>query len=101
MLPPLPDSFVATRNGMHALAEHVLAPLRYRNDGHIGLVPAAGGFGTPTLSDGTRARVDGVELVYERPGATTRVGITTLGAVAQFLDVSLGAPAGVYTATTP
>src|SRR3954469_5017870 len=101
MLPSLPESFVATRNGLHALAEHVLAPLRYRDDGHIGLLPAPGGFGTPTLSDETRARVEGVELVYEGPGATTRVGITTLGAVGQFVGVPLGAPVDVYTASTP
>jgi hypothetical protein len=101
MLEPLPASFVAARNGMHALAEHVLAPARHRVDGHIGLVPAPGGFGTPTLGDGERVRVDGIELVYERPGTTTRVGITTLGTAAQFVGVPLGPPAGVYTPTTP
>jgi hypothetical protein len=101
MLEPLPASFVATRNGMHALAEHVLAPARHRIDGHIGLVPAPGGFGTPTLGDGERVRVDGIELVYERPGTTTRVGITTLGTAAQFVGVPLGLPDGVYTPSTP
>ena len=82
VLEPLPDSFVAARDGLHALAEHVLAPARYRADGHIGLVPTPGGFGTPTFGDGERVRVDGVELVHERPGTSTRVGITTLGAAA-------------------
>ena len=80
MLEPLPDSFIAARDGMHALAEHVLAPARYRSDGHIGLVPTPGGFGTPTFGEGERVRVDGVELVHERPGTSTRVRITTLGA---------------------
>ncbi|HEV7526602.1 MAG TPA: hypothetical protein VGP92_16660 [Acidimicrobiia bacterium] len=100
MLELLPDSFVATRDGMHALAEHVLAPFRYRADGHIGLGATPGGFGTPVLGDGERVRVDGVELVQERPGTTTRVGITNLGTAAQFVGIPLGAPAGVYTPTT-
>jgi hypothetical protein len=86
---------------MHALAEHVLAPARYRADGHIGLVPTPGGFGTPTFGDGERVRVDGVELVHERPGTSTRVRITTVGAAAQFVGISPGAPAAVYTPATP
>lgn len=101
MLEPLPASFVAARDGLHALAEHVLAPARHRVDGHIALVPTAGGFGTPTFGDGERVRVDGLELVHERPGTVTRVGITTLGAAAQFIGVPLGAATGVYTPTTP
>src|SRR6476469_7773794 len=100
MLEPLPDSFDAARDGLHALAEHVLAPARHRVDGHIGLVPTAGGFGTPTFGDGERVRVEGVELVHERPGTSTRVRITTLGAAAQFVGVPLGAP-GVYPPATP
>jgi len=101
MLEPLPATFVAGRNAMHALAEHVLAPARHRVDGHIGLVPTSGGFGTPSFGDGERVRVDGIELVHERPGTTTRVGITTLGAAAQFVGVTLGEPTGAYTPNTP
>jgi hypothetical protein len=101
MLEPLPDSFDAARDAMHALAEHVLATARYRAEGRIGLVPTSGGFGTPTFGDGERVRVEGVELVHERPGTSTRVRITTLGAAAQFVGVPLGAPADVYTPATP
>jgi len=101
MLSPLPASFVATRDGLHALAEHVIAPARYRIDGHISLIGASGGFGTPEFGDGERVRVDGVELVHERPGTSTRVGITTLYAAAQFVGVPLGAPTDVYQPTTP
>ena len=101
MLEPLPDSFVAARDALHALAEHVLAPARYRAETHIGLVPASGGFGTPMFGDGERVRVDGVELVHERPGTSTRVRITTLGAAAQFVGIPLGAPAEVYKPATP
>ncbi|MCU1468153.1 MAG: hypothetical protein JWM72_4081 [Actinomycetia bacterium] len=100
MLAPLPDSFVATRDGLHRLAEHVIAPARYRVDGHISLVATPGGFGTPTFGDGERVRVDGVELVHERPGTSTRVGITTLSAAARFVGVPLGAPVEVYTPAT-
>ncbi len=101
MLEPLPESFVASRDGLHALAEHVLAPARYRVDGHIGLVPTPGGFGTPVFGDGERVRVEGIELVHERPGTVTRVGITTLGAAVQFIGVSLGLPEGLYPPATP
>jgi hypothetical protein len=100
MLEPLPPAFGATREGLHALAEHVLAPARYRSDGHIGLVPSAGGFGTPTFGDGQRVRVEGVELVHERPGSTRRVPITTLSDAAQFVGVPLGAPTEVYKPAT-
>ena len=55
-----------------------IAPARYRADGHIGLVATPGGFGTPHFGDGERIRVDGSELVHERPGTTRRVPITTL-----------------------
>ncbi len=101
MLGPLPDTFHATRDALHALAEHVLAPARYRADRHIGLVPTPGGFGTPTFGDGERIRVDGVELVHDRPGTSVRVAITTLHAAAQFVGVPLGAPREVYTPATP
>jgi hypothetical protein len=101
VLDPLPDSFVAARDGLHALAEHVLAPARYRADGHIGLVPAPGGFGTPVFGDGERIRVEGVELVHEHPGTSTRVRITTVGAAAQFVGIEPGAVAEVYTPATP
>ena len=101
MLEPLPDTFDATRSAFHALAEHVLAPARYRVDGHIGLTPTPGGFGTPTFGEGERARVEGVELADERPGTVTRVRLTTLGAAAEFLGVTLGAPAELYEPATP
>lgn len=100
MLEALPTAFGETREALHALAEHVLAPARYHADGHIWLVPAPGGFGTPAYGDGERLRVDGVEVVHERPGATTRVRITTLADAAQFAGVALGAPTDVYKPAT-
>ncbi|HTL86835.1 MAG TPA: hypothetical protein VL856_16750 [Acidimicrobiia bacterium] len=100
MLDPLPSDFGTTRESLHALAEHVVAPARYHAEHHIGLVPAPGGFGTPTFGDGERVRVEGTELVYERPGASRRVPITTLADAAQFVGVPLGAPTEIYKPTT-
>jgi len=100
MLEELPDSFAASRDGLHALAEQVLAPFRYALDGHIGLVPTPDGFGTPMSANGDRLRVDGVELVLERPGTTTRVRITTIADAARFAGVEPGVPAGLYQAAT-
>jgi hypothetical protein len=101
VLEPLPDTFASARAALHALAEHVLAPFRYRVDGHIGLVATTGGFGTPALGREGQVRVEGTELVHERPGTTTRVGLTTLGVAAKFVDVPLGLPGGLYTPATP
>jgi hypothetical protein len=100
MLDPLPESFATTREALHTLAEHVIAPARYRVDGHIGLTPTPGGFGTPVFGAGERVRVEGIELVHERPGSTRRVAIRTLADAAQFLGVPLGAPTEVYKPAT-
>jgi hypothetical protein len=100
VLEALPESFANTRQALHALAEHVIAPARYRADGRIGLVPTANGFGTPAFGDRERVRVEGIELVHERPGTTTRIGITTLHDAAAILGIPLGAPAEVYTPET-
>jgi hypothetical protein len=100
VLDPLPETFGDTRAAMHALAEHVIAPARYRAEGRIGLIPTPGGFGTPTFGEGERVRVEGVELIHERPGTTTRIGITTLHDAAAFVGIPLGAPTQVYKPAT-
>jgi hypothetical protein len=100
MLDPLPSDFGTTRESLHALAEHVIAAARYHAEKRIGLVPTPGGFGTPTFGDGERVRVEGIELVYERPGASRRVPITTLADAAKFVGVPLGAPTELYKPTT-
>jgi hypothetical protein len=99
-LAPLPESYSVTRDGLHALAEHVIAPARHRADGHIGLVPTPGGFGTPHFGEDERIRVDGTELVHERPGSTRRVAITTIHTAAQFLGTEPGAPTDLYRPAT-
>jgi hypothetical protein len=84
---------------LHAVAEHVLAALRYHAEGRIGLVATDGGFGTPPLED-VLARVEHNELVVVRDGATLRRPITTLGAAAKACGIEPGAP-DVYTPVTP
>jgi hypothetical protein len=99
-------SLVETRESLHALAEHVLAPARYAVTGRIGLRAMAGGFGTPPFPgpDGRDRQVferdaaihvrDGDDVVASSP-------ITTLRAAANFVGVVPGAPAEVYTPATP
>ena len=94
-LPPLPPDYVTTREGLHALAEHVLSPLRHRAEGRIGLQPTVGGFGPP-LPDGRTVEVDADRLV----DGDRSEPITTLGAAASFLDVPVGAPTDVYQPAT-
>jgi hypothetical protein len=97
----LPPAFAQTRDALHALAEHVIAPARQRVTGRIGLVATSGGFGTPFFGAGERVRVDGTELVHERPGSVRRVAITTLGDAARFVGVEFTAITRVYEPTTP
>lgn len=100
VITPLPPTVLTTRDALHAVAEHVLAPVRYRVDGHIGLRPTPGGFGTPELPDGEVVRVEGSDIVHERSGEERRAPLTTLRAAAEFVGVPVGAPANVYTPAT-
>ena len=52
----LPDSLPATREAWHRLAEHVLAAAQYAATDHIGLVPAPGGFASPSKIDRARSQ---------------------------------------------
>jgi hypothetical protein len=99
VLTTLPSTFAATRGAMHALAEQVVAPARFHVDGHIGLRPAPGGFGTPEFGAGEVVRIEGVDIVHERQGVVRRGALTTLRAAAGFVGVPLGAP-DVYEAAT-
>jgi hypothetical protein len=97
----LPPTFVQTRDALHALAEHVIAPARQRVTGHIGLLATPGGFGTPVFGDGECVRVEGAELIHEHPGSTRRIGITTLADGARFVGIELGDVTPAYDLTTP
>jgi hypothetical protein len=102
-LPPLEhlDRLATTRQSWHAVAEHILASPRLRTDGRIGLVPTEDGFGTPVLPPDTAARVAGDTLVLTRSETSTTFPITTLRAAGDAIGIEPGAPADVYTPTTP
>src|SRR5207247_6921750 len=95
VLCPLPSTFAATRSSLHAVAEHILAPCRYQATGHIGLRPAHQGFGTPNGEREVRVEAD----VLVDGGRRER--LSTLRAAGEFLDITPGASAGVYTPATP
>jgi hypothetical protein len=84
-------TFVPSRLALHAVAEWVLAPLRFAHDGHIGLRPTDGGFGHDL------ARVDGAELVI----GDRRTRLTTLRAAAAFAGLEPGRHSGSYEPVTP
>jgi hypothetical protein len=91
------DLLEQTRRSWHSVAEHVLAPARYHAEGRIGLRVTPGGFGVPPLPSGTNARVDGAALVV----GTTSALLSTIDDAAAALGIEPGAPATVYTPTTP
>jgi hypothetical protein len=103
-LAALPDTFVGTRASLHAVAEHVVAPARYRANGKIGLRFTRGGFGTPFFSDGgqdRQVRVEGGDVVVVSPRGADRSAVTTLAAAASRAGIGApGAPVAVYTPST-
>jgi hypothetical protein len=91
VLEPLPDSFVATREGLHRVAERLVAPARKPHN-EIALHPTPGGFGTPEFEfEGQRlqVRVQGVELVLTRDGEGARTRLRSLAAGAALLGPGL------------
>ena len=55
---------VATRLALHALAEHVISPLRVQATGNeIALQARPGGFGTPDIPGGGWVGVSGIDVV--------------------------------------
>jgi hypothetical protein len=96
------DALLVTRRSWHVVAEHVLAPFRYRACSKIGLRSTNGGVGIPFVRwDGrdTQLRIDGGDLVVDR-GPETRDPVTTLRAAAAAAGVDVGARTDVYTPTT-
>lgn len=93
----LPDTFVATRDGLHRVAEQIVAPARKPHN-EIALTATPGGFGTPPFEfEGRRLQVmvDGAELVVVEDGAERRGQLTSLAEAARFVGDALfpdGAP---------
>jgi len=105
-LPPLPprDELASTRRAWHTLAEHVLARARYDANGKIGLRFTRGGVGTPWFrraSADTQVRIERTSVVVHRGDVSDAAAITDIAAAAELAGVEPGAPADVYTPTTP
>lgn len=96
----LPGSFVATRDGLHAAAEHVLAPVRHAANGKIGLRYTQGGFGTPYFGGDEQLRLEGTDLVAESPTGQRRMPLASLAAAFEFTGLAPGTTTGVFTPTT-
>jgi hypothetical protein len=97
-----PDRLAATRDGLHRVAEHVLAAARYAASGEIGLAPSPGGFRTPPFGPDDRfLAVDGTEFVAGGGAGSRRTGLTTIRAAAEFAGITPGASARVYEPATP
>jgi hypothetical protein len=96
----LPAEFPRTREALHRLAEHVLAPARHRANGKIGLRFTYRGFGTPFFGDDRQVRVEGAELILHVGHEVIRAPLASLGTAAALLHIEPGAPEGVYTPST-
>ena len=94
------DTFVSTRNSLHRVAEHVVAKARYVDDREIRLTAYPGGFATPLLTGDTRVRVEGDELVVDRPEEPRRSALTTIAAAAAFVGIEPGFPTELYEPAT-
>lgn len=80
ILPPLPETYGATREALHKVAEGVLKPARVAATGNeIALEVTPRGFGTPAFPSGGKVRVELDELVVEgADGAARRERIVSL-----------------------
>src|ERR1700748_1275331 len=89
-----PACLAATRDGLHRVAEHLLAAARYAATGEIGLLPAPGGFRTPPFGPvGRLLGVGRTDLVAGDAAATRRTVLTTRRPAAESAGVTPGAPA--------
>jgi hypothetical protein len=96
------EQFAATRDGLHRVAEHVLAAAQYADTGEISLRSVAGGFQTThPLPGNRRLSVVNTELVVSDDTGVRAMPLTTLAAAAQFVGVEPGMPASVYPPATP
>lgn len=96
------ELFAATRDGLHRVAEHVLAAAQYADTGEISLRSVAGGFQTThPLGGNRRLSVVNTELVVSDDTGVRAMPLTTVAAAAQFVGVEPGMPASVYPAATP
>lgn len=79
-----------TRESWHRVAEHVLAAAQFADAGTIRLRPFPGGFATATGVGGRLLAVVGERIVVVDGGEFDARPLTTLGAAAAFVGVSVG-----------
>jgi hypothetical protein len=84
--------FVSTRDGLHQIAEHVVAKVRYEADGKVGLTAFGGGFATPMLSGGRRVLVVADRLIVD----DVSTQLTSVAAAARVAGVEPGFPTDLY-----
>lgn len=102
MLKRLPESFAATRDALHRVAEELVAPARKPHN-EIALRQTPGGFGTPEFEfEGrrTQVRVERGELVLARNGEEDRAVLTSIAAGGALLGPAL-LPDGVPDDASP
>ncbi len=87
---PADEPLVSTRRSLHALAVHVISPLRVQATGNeIALQVRPEGFGTPDLPDGSWIATRGPQLVRVDPsGDEHSIAITSLRAAAHFVGLA-------------
>ncbi len=95
-LPADLDALARTRHAWHVLAEHVLAPARYRSNGKIGLRFTRAGFGTPFFGADEQIRVAADGVVVIRGGDVAVHPVTTPLDAARAVGIEPGAPTEVY-----
>jgi hypothetical protein len=91
-LPPVPATYIATRQALQLVAEQVVSPVRAKATGsEIALQVCPGGFGTPPLPDGSKVGVDGDRLSVTAPdGTLDEHRLTTLHAAAEWAGLVHG-----------
>ena len=92
-----------TLESLQSIAEHLLAADLHRHTGKVGLRRTLGGFGQPEFfvnGKRRRLRVDGTRLALLEGDHERWTELTTLADLARFAATGLGAPGGVFEATT-
>lgn len=93
-----PDTLIATRRSLHAVAETLLAGHQHRVAGTIRLAVRPGGFSTlPLPGQPSLLAVRGTDLVVTRDSLEIVIPLSgSLDDLARAAGIGFGAPAGVY-----
>ena len=85
----IPARLATTRRSLHALAYHVIGPVRARANEHASLRWTRGGFGTPYFGADAQVRVEHDTLVVQSRFRERRARLTTLAAAADLIGFDL------------